>query len=437
MCRRTLNSYFTHSFFFAAAIAMSGCKLQPWDQNLISPPTTQTQETNRAPIANTFSVSVNQATPKTFSFDASDADGDTLTASVTVLPQNGIITVSGRQATYRPTGDFFGSDSFSFIVRDGRGGSSSSATVNITVVQVIPLLSHLEGTKLIIHAGANSALRGVGNLTDGDESFRVRTVDGRTVIEAFGAVQRISGAASLVFEGGLGNDTIVAENFLLPCRIDGGPGNDTLTGGNASDVILGGDGDDEISGGAGNDFLVGGNGRNLLSGGFDKDTLVASIFELSDLSDWSGGVDQDLLVVEGTDAAETLQMTFFRALSDTTTYEMGFQLRDADFSLVHEATFRIPLFTTFDIELIGLSGAGGADYVAVEPTIRKSLILFGGAGNDSLQGAGGNDVLYGGTGTDTSDGGSGTNYICDGNPCPAYETLITSDVIGKLETLNR
>ena len=55
----------------------------------------------------------------------------------------------------------------------------------------------------------------------------------------------------------------------------GGPGNDTLVGGNGDDILSGGPGDDTITGGRGNDILIGGPGQDHLDGGGGGDTIYA------------------------------------------------------------------------------------------------------------------------------------------------------------------
>jgi hypothetical protein len=61
-----------------------------------------------------------------------DPDGDTLTISAVGTPANGAATISGTRVLYTPRADFVGSDSFSYTVSDGRGGSAQ-ATVSVTV----------------------------------------------------------------------------------------------------------------------------------------------------------------------------------------------------------------------------------------------------------------------------------------------------------------
>lgn len=83
---------------------------------------------------------------------------------------------------------------------------------------------------------------------------------------------------------GGGSDLVVfTSDIPVPVTIRGGPGNDRLTGGGASDKIVGGPGndlligrrgDDWILGGPGVDRLVGGPGDDQLRGGPDKDDIV-------------------------------------------------------------------------------------------------------------------------------------------------------------------
>jgi MYXO-CTERM domain-containing protein len=62
---------------------------------------------------------------------APDAN-ETLTVSLTAQPSSGTAVLNGSTISYRPTADFFGNDSFSYAVSDGRGGTDN-ATVAVTV----------------------------------------------------------------------------------------------------------------------------------------------------------------------------------------------------------------------------------------------------------------------------------------------------------------
>src|SRR5205085_2318208 len=70
---------------------------------------------------------------------ANDTDpdpGQALTVIAVTQPANGASAVmSGMAVTYRPNLNFYGNDSFSYTVSDGRGGAAT-ATVNVTVKPV-------------------------------------------------------------------------------------------------------------------------------------------------------------------------------------------------------------------------------------------------------------------------------------------------------------
>ncbi|WP_395406580.1 Ig-like domain-containing protein [Pseudoduganella sp. UC29_106] len=74
-----------------------------------------------------------------------------------------------------------------------------------------------------------------------------------------------------ILNGGNGNDTLTGtdgENVM-----QGANGNDTLTGGAATDALYGGNGDDKVYGNGGIDYLYGDLGNDLLDGGAARDVL--------------------------------------------------------------------------------------------------------------------------------------------------------------------
>jgi Ca2+-binding RTX toxin-like protein len=89
--------------------------------------------------------------------------------------------------------------------------------------------------------------------------------------------------AGFEVNSGIGNDSVtVAANVPAPVTMRGGPGNDTLTGGDGADKLIGGEGNDHLAGrggadliygGSGNDSISGGPGKDILRGGFGKDVF--------------------------------------------------------------------------------------------------------------------------------------------------------------------
>lgn len=91
-----------------------------------------------APIAANDSAVTNEDTSVVIDVLANDtdADGDTLSVSNHSTPQHGTVAPSvGGTLTYTPAANYNGSDSFTYEVSDGHGGTDT-ATVNVTVRSV-------------------------------------------------------------------------------------------------------------------------------------------------------------------------------------------------------------------------------------------------------------------------------------------------------------
>ena len=90
---------------------------------------------NNAPVANNQSVTLDEGTSAAIVLTGSDADGDPLTFVIVTGPTNGVITgfdPNTGALTYTPNTNFHETDSFTFLVNDGKT-NSAPATVNITV----------------------------------------------------------------------------------------------------------------------------------------------------------------------------------------------------------------------------------------------------------------------------------------------------------------
>ncbi len=85
---------------------------------------------------------------------------------------------------------------------------------------------------------------------------------------------------------------------LIQITVDGGPGDDILTGSNGNDTLIGGDDNDTITGGQGNDTLIGGNG---------DDTFVWNPGDGSDTIEGQSG--NDTLAFNGSNANEIMDLS--------------------------------------------------------------------------------------------------------------------------------
>src|SRR5262249_9995096 len=185
-----------------------------------------------------------------------------------------------------------------------RGG-----TDNITVND----LSGTDTTKVNIDlAGVPGTDQGDGQLdtvtvagTAGGDSIEVLGAGNDLTVIGLAALVSISNSDGvgdrLTIKAGGGDDVISAATLLadvVSLTIDGGAGDDQISGGRGADSLIGGDGDDFIDGNQGNDhaFLGAGDdtfqwdpgdGNDVVEGGDGTDTLVfngANIAEAIDIS---------------------------------------------------------------------------------------------------------------------------------------------------------
>lgn len=152
----------------------------------------------------------------------------------------------------------------------------------------------------------------------------------------------------------------------------GNAADNTITGNDLGNVLRGWVGNDLLFGGAGNDFVDGGFGRDVLVGGAGSDQLIVD--------------DSGDMVVESAGEGRDRVQTYI------------------DYTLPDEVEDLLVLVDT------GATAVGN----------RVSNIIFGGGGNDFIDGRWGTDVMYGGAGDDTlvmddametADGGSGSDTL--------------------------
>jgi outer membrane protein OmpA-like peptidoglycan-associated protein len=133
--------------------------------------------TNRAPVAVNDTASVRRnagATLIPVLANDSDPDADTLTVTSLTTPANGSVTNSGNGVLYTPRTGFVGTDTFSYTVSDGKGGTAT-ATVTVTVSDQAPTAVDDAAT---VARGATVSVSPLVNDTDPEGSaLRVTGID--------------------------------------------------------------------------------------------------------------------------------------------------------------------------------------------------------------------------------------------------------------------
>ncbi len=91
---------------------------------------------NHPPVAadDTASTTKNKSVTIAVLANDSDPDGDPLTITSVSVASNGSVSATATKVTYTPNRNFLGTDSFTYSITDGRGGSAS-ARVTVNVVE--------------------------------------------------------------------------------------------------------------------------------------------------------------------------------------------------------------------------------------------------------------------------------------------------------------
>lgn len=198
-------------------------------------------------------------------------------------------------------------------------------------------------------------------------------------------------------EGGLGNDTLTGNDAAN--HLNGSDGDDVVSGGGGNDLLEGWHGNDTLTGGDGNDNLNGQDGNDILSGGAGNDTISG----LGGDDIIEGGSGRDILDGGDTDEVNGDTVSFAHSAAGVFV-DLGFLSNlgqsdspngiggDADVSET-VVDFENVIGSAFDDALFGTNGTAN--------TLDNRI--DGGAGNDFIAGGTGADRLIGGAGSDTLD----------------------------------
>src|SRR5829696_884520 len=197
---------------------------------------------------------------------------------------------------------------------------------------------------------------------------------------------------NVVVNAGGGEDVVtVTTPNLASLTVDGGPGNDTITGNADDDQLRGGDGADSLTGGDGDDRISGDDGEDTMAGGLGNDVMVWNPGDDTDKMDGDGGTDDAEL--NGGNGPEQFRAT---ANGARVTFER-----------VSPGPFQLDT----SVERLVLNGNGGDDSMESAAAVPTAMLLNGGTGADTLQGGGGADLINGGEDNDALTGGPGGDRL--------------------------
>jgi Ca2+-binding RTX toxin-like protein len=201
-------------------------------------------------------------------------------------------------------------------------------------------------------------------------------------------------------------------------RVNGGGGNDTMTGGGGLDGLI----RMVLSGGTGHDQITGGDGADVLNGDWGQDTIVG--FRGSDTM--SGGAGADQMIWNNGDGSDRIDggqgydtVTVNGSVTDGDDFTIAANGARVDFDRVNLIPFSLDIGST---EELRVNGGGGDDTMTggagLDGLIRMVLSggtghdrITGGDGADEITGNWGHDTLTGFRGSDTMDGGSGNDRM--------------------------
>src|SRR5438045_2003574 len=196
------------------------------------------------------------------------------------------------------------------------------------------------------------------------------------------------GTFVVVVNGGDGNDSlaVLAKNSeIVTAALNGGSGDDVLTGSDTCDSLDGNDGKDR---------LVGAKGTDDMSGGAGNDTLV-----------WNNGDGSD--TIDGDAGNDATEVNGAATLGDVFTLEPNAG------RIKFQRTNLVPFTLDASTERFQVNGLGGDDSVTTSPGVGAltQLSVDGGAGADTVNGSDGPDLILGGEGNDVLNGGGGDDRI--------------------------
>lgn len=352
-----------------------------------------------------------------------DADGDALSAMLVTRPSNGKLTLNADGSfSYTPDPNFSGTDSFTYVARDAKVGSTpTKVTLSVLETNDAPV----SGTPATWQVGTSG-----NDVMNGNASNN--SLDGRTGIDVLKGkggddTYVVERAEDRVIElAGQGIDTVKSYSitgYTLSANVENlmlMNGNQFGTGNALSNGITGSSGNNVLNGKGGNDWLTGGAGSDtfVFERGTGQDTIRDFV---------TSGAGQDVVKLVGFDYDSFAQV---RAAMSQVGADTLLKLHDG--SSVTFLDHKVGDFTARDFGLTASAPTspeqpstpnqpevppsptkpGEPASSPVKPAESDSPVtwrmgsdgdetLTGTSAANTLKGGGGQDILKGGKGDDT------------------------------------
>ncbi|HEX3145653.1 MAG TPA: Ig-like domain-containing protein, partial [Pyrinomonadaceae bacterium] len=142
-----------------------------------------TTQSNTAPDAHDDATTINEdSSANAISVLANDTDQDNDTLAITAVTQgaHGLVAITGGGSglTYTPATDYSGTDTFTYTISDGHGGSDT-ASVNVTINAINDTPSFTKGADQTVNedAGAKTINNWASNISAGPANESNQTLD--------------------------------------------------------------------------------------------------------------------------------------------------------------------------------------------------------------------------------------------------------------------
>jgi Ca2+-binding RTX toxin-like protein len=188
------------------------------------------------------------------------------------------ILAGGRYDTWNGYYDGWGNDTYQFGRGDGQDRilDKDTSAGNLDKIVFKPGIS--EADVQAVRAGDHLLLKilGTNDQIQIDSYFTADAAGGWAVEEirfsdAPEVVWNVEAVKAKALNGGAGNDTLTG--YASADTLSGGEGNDAMSGRDGNDRLNAGAGDDSLAGDGGSDTLHGDAGNDILQGGTGDDTL--------------------------------------------------------------------------------------------------------------------------------------------------------------------